>query len=74
MSGTLGGLVGVHLSNLLFSLLILDGISSLLSGDSSFSSSLNLIGLGFSPLLSTSVHKKNYHGDFENEKGKQLND
>ena len=57
MSGTLGGLAGVHLSNLLFSLLILDGISSLLSGDSSFSSSLNLIGLGFSPLLS-SVYKK----------------
>lgn len=58
MSGTLGGLVGVHLSSLLFSLLILDGISSLLSGDSSFSSSLNLTGLGFSPLLSTSVHEK----------------
>ena len=58
MSGTLGGLVGVHLSSLLFSLLILDGISSLLSGDSSFSSSLNLIGLGFSPLSSTSVHEK----------------
>lgn len=58
VSVTLGGLVGVHLSNLLFSLLILDGISSLLSGDSSFSSSLNLTGLGFSPLLSTSVHEK----------------
>ena len=58
MSVTLGGLVGVHLSNLLFSLLMLDGISSLLSGDSSFSSSLNLIGLGFSPLLSTSVYEK----------------
>ena len=58
MSGTLGGLVGVHLSNLIFSLLILDGISSLLSGDSSFSSSLNLIGLIFSPLLSTSVCEK----------------
>ena len=58
MSGTLGGLVGVHLSNLLFSLLIFDGISSLLSGDSSFSSSLNLIGLGFSPLSSTSVYEK----------------
>ena len=58
MSGTLGGLVGVHLSNLLFSLLILDGISLLLSGDSSFSSSLNLIGLIFSPLLSTSVCEK----------------
>ena len=58
MSGTLGGLVGVHLSNLLFSLLILDGISSLLSGDSSFSSSLNLIGLIFSPLLSISVCEK----------------
>ena len=59
MSGTLGGLVGVHLSSLLFSLLILDGISSLLSGDSLFSSSLNLIGLVFSPLLSTSVYEKN---------------
>ena len=58
MSDTLGGLDGVHLSSFLFSLLILDGISSLLSGDSSFSSSLNLIGLGFSPLLSTSVHEK----------------
>ena len=56
MSGTLGGLVGVHLSSLLFSLLMLDGISSLLSGDSSFSSSLNLIGLGLTPLLSTSVY------------------